>query len=607
MSDQTRFTSRPPRGQGRHRFHSHDKRDEKTTGRTPATPIVRRPVTEPAADVTTRGTLRVIPIGGLEEIGRNCCIFEYDDEIIIVDMGIQFPEEDMPGIDFIIPNLSYLKGKEKRIRAVIITHGHMDHMGAIPYLIQTIGNPPIYGAPLTLGIIQRRQEEFPRSAKLKLITIDSTKKVPIGKHFVIEPFHVNHNITDAFGVAIHTPIGTIAHTGDFKFDYTPVDERPADIARLADLGHRGILALMPDSTNANAPGYQLSEKEVGENLALLINNVPGRVIIGAFASLLTRHQQVIDIASKSGKKVLLLGRSLHNYVEIAQRLKYFKVPKGVLIEEEEFNRYPDNKLIVICTGAMGQINSALMRIARDEHRLVSLRKGDTIIFSSSVIPGNERTVERLQDSLVHRGARVYNNSMMDIHTGGHAKQEDLKLLYRLLKPKYIIPQHGNHFRLVTNGELAVQTGVDPKNIFIANNGQVIEFTKAGGTLTKHHVPAEHVFVDGLGVGDVSSVVLRERQAMAEEGMFVIIVTIDRKTNQLIGSPDIISRGFIYMQEHPQLIDRVHDKVRKIVESAKADNPAIEAYLREKIRNDIGQLLYASTRRRPMVLPVINEV
>ncbi|MFA7286121.1 MAG: ribonuclease J [Patescibacteria group bacterium] len=619
--EQSRFSSRPPRGQGHHRFRSNERPNDKqpSINKTTATPAnVKRvatpvsvtqpkPTTPAVESEVARGTLRIIPIGGLEEIGRNCCIFEYADDIIIVDMGIQFPEEDMPGIDFIIPNLDYLKGKEKRIRAVIITHGHMDHMGAIPYLIQKIGNPPIYSAPLTLGIIQRRQDEFPRASKLKLIKVDSTKKLPIGKHFVVEPFHVNHNITDAFGVAIHTPVGTVAHTGDFKFDYTPVDERPADIARLADLGHRGILALMPDSTNASSPGYQISEKEVGENLAELIGKAEGRVIIGAFASLLTRHQQVIDIANVLGKKVLLLGRSIHNYVEIAQRLKYFKVPKGVLIEEDEFSRYPDNKLIVICTGAMGQQNSALMRIARDEHRIVSLRKGDTIIFSSSVIPGNERTVERLQDSLVRRGAKVYNNAMMDIHSGGHAKQEDLKLLHRLLKPKYVIPQHGNHFRLVTQGELAVQTGVDPKNVFIANNGQIIEFTKNGGTLTKRHVPADYVFVDGLGVGDVSSVVLRERQAMAEEGMFVVIVTIDRKTNALIGEPDIISRGFIFMKDQPQLVGRVRDKVKKIVQATTPDNPAIESYLNEKIRNEVGQMLYAATRRRPMVLPVINQV
>ncbi|MFA5954785.1 MAG: ribonuclease J [Patescibacteria group bacterium] len=608
MTEQHKFKSRPPRGQGRHRYHGaktvsgnkeHHKEEQKEDSNRLSKPVL--------TSATPKGTLRVIPIGGLEEIGRNCTVFEYGDDIIVVDMGIQFPEEDMPGIDFIIPNLSYLKGKEKRIRGVFITHGHMDHLGAIPYLFQQIGNPPVYSAPLTLGIIQRRQEEFPRAPKLHLIKIDSTKRVPIGKHFVIEPFHVNHNITDSFGLLIHTPVGTIAHTGDFKFDYTPVDEKPAEIARLAEIGNKGVLALMADSTNATSPGYQISEKDVGENLEQLIRKADGRIIIGAFASLLTRHQQIIDIAEKVGRKVLLLGRSIHNYVEIAQRLKYFKVPKGILIEDADFNKLPDNKVLVICTGAMGQKNSALMRIASNEHRLITLKKGDTILFSSSVIPGNERTVERLQDSLVRKGANVYNNAMMDIHSGGHAKQEDLKLLQRLIRPKYFIPIHGNHFRLKIHGELATETGVEQKNVFIADNGQVIEFTKAGGQLTKKHVPADHVFVDGLGVGDVSNVVLRERQAMAEEGMFVIITTIDNKTGKLVGEPDIISRGFIYMKENPRLIEKVRDKVKKILEDSKTDTPAFDAYIKEKIRNEVGQLLYAHTRRRPMVLPVVNEV
>ncbi|PJE76298.1 ribonuclease J [Candidatus Uhrbacteria bacterium CG10_big_fil_rev_8_21_14_0_10_48_11] len=604
MTEQNTFKSRPSRGQGRYRYRG---AKAATGGKRERTETTQRSTPSMASGATPKGTLRVIPIGGLEEIGRNCTIFEYGEDIIVVDMGIQFPEEDMPGIDFIIPNLAYLKGKEKRIRGVFITHGHMDHLGAIPYLMQQIGNPPIYAAPLTLGIIQRRQEEFPRAPKLHLIKIDSTKRVPVGKHFVIEPFHVNHNITDAFGLLIHTPVGTIATTGDFKFDYTPVDEKPAEIARLAEVGSKGILALMADSTNANSPGHQISEKDVGENLEQLIRKADGRIIIGAFASLLTRHQQVIDIAEKVERKVLLLGRSIHNYVEIAQRLKYFKVPKGILIEEADFNKLPDNKVLVICTGAMGQKNSALMRIASNEHRLITLKKGDTILFSSSVIPGNERTVERLQDSLVRKGATVYNNAMMDIHTGGHAKQEDLKLLHRLIRPKYFIPIHGNHFRLKVHGNLAIETGVDPKNVFIADNGQIIEFTKTGGTLTKKHVPADHVFVDGLGVGDVSNVVLRERQAMAEEGMFVIIVTIDGKTGRAIGEPDIISRGFIYMKENARLIGKVHDKVKKILDEPKKDTPAFDAFIREKIRNEIGQLLYANTRRRPMVLPVVNEV
>jgi len=609
MTEQKKFRTKPPKGQGRHRYKSPnmpsgEKNKTKNYSRDRQNQL---PQTGGHVDKIARGTLRIIPIGGLEEIGRNCTVYEYEDDILVVDMGIQFPEEDMPGIDFIIPNVSYLKGKEKNIRGVFITHGHMDHLGAIPYVMPQIGNPPLYAAPLTAGIIQKRQDEFPHAPKLRIIKVDSTKKVPVGKHFVVEPFHVNHNITDAFGMAIHTPLGTVIHTGDFKFDYTPVDEKPANIALLARIGERGVLALLSDSTNASSPGYQISEKEVGRGLEQIMSAAEGRIIVGAFASLLTRHQQVIEIAYKLNRKVLLLGRSIHNYVDIAHRLGYFKVPKGTLMEEEDFKRLPDNKIVVICTGSMGQKNAALMRIARDDDRLISLKKGDTILFSSSVIPGNERTVERLQDSLTRRGAKVINSSMMDIHAGGHAKQEDLKILFHLVKPKYFIPVHGNHFRLKMHAELAVESGVDPNKTFVADNGQIIEFTKSGGILTKKKVPSDHVFIDGLGVGDVSNIVLRERRAMAEEGMFVIIVTVDGKTGQLVGSPDIISRGFIYMKDNPKLMTKVRDKVKYILQNTNQETPAFDTYLKEKIRNEIGQLLYSNTRRRPMVLPVINEV
>lgn len=614
------YRERPMRGQGVTRYRRNQSSDSKTTdkpgkktsrttssksprGRGKA-PLRKQPKKIAAAE---RGTLRVIPIGGLEAIGQNCTIYEYGEDIIIVDMGFQFPEEDMPGIDFIIPNLSYLKGKEKNIRAVFITHGHMDHMGAVPYLMPQIGNPPMYAAPLTAGIIQKRQDEFPRAPKLKMIKIDSTKRVPIGKHFVVEPFHVNHNITDAFGLAIHTPVGTIVNTGDFKFDYTPVDDKPANMNRLAQIGAKGVRALMADSTNADSPGYQISEAEIGVNLEKVIGEAKGRIIVGAFASLLTRHQQIIDIAHKNNRKVLLLGRSIHNYVDIATRLKYFDIPKNVLIEESDFHKTPDDKLVIICTGAMGQKNAALMRIANKDHRLVSLKKGDTVIFSSSIIPGNEASVQRLQDSLTRQGARVVNNQMMDVHTGGHAKREDLKLLQRLIDPEFFIPIHGTHFKLRAHADIAESTGVDPKKIFVADNGQIIEFTKTKGTLTNKRANTDHVYVDGLGVGDVSHVVLRERQAMAEEGMFVIIATVDGKTGGIVGNPDIISRGFIYMKDHPELLGKVRDKVKRILKDSDPETPAFDAYLKEKIRNEVGQFLYSQTRRRPMVLPVINEV
>lgn len=553
-----------------------------------------------------RNTLKIIPLGGLEEIGRNSTIFEFGEDIIVVDLGIQFPEEDMHGIDFIIPNIKYLEGKEKRVRGVFITHGHMDHVGAIPYIVPKLGNPPVYAAPLTAGIIQKRMEEFPRAPKLRIVRINSTTRIPVGKHFVIEPFHVNHNISDAYGLAIHTPVGTVAITGDFKFDYTPVDDLPANMNQLSELGNRGILALMSDSTNAHNPGYQISEAQVGEGLDEIIRSAKGRIIIGTFSTLLTRHQQIMESAFKHGRKVLLIGRSLQSNVEIAHQLGYLKFKKGVLMEEQELNSLPDNRVIVICTGAQGEKNAALMRIARDEDRLVSLKDGDTVVFSSSVIPGNERTVAYLHDGLARRGAKVVNYSMMDVHAGGHAKQEDLKLMIRLMKPKYFIPVHGQYFQTKTHGELSVEAGVDPKNVFVVDNGQVIEFTKEGGKITNRKVPSDYVMVDGLGVGDVSNVVLRERQAMAEEGMFVIIATIDKK-GMLMGNPDIISRGFIFMKENQELLSRVRHKVKTIFKDAKKDAPGFEGYIKDKIRNDVGQFLFSQTRRRPMILPVLIEV
>ena len=567
----------------------------------------RKNETAPLPPPAPRNTLRVTLVGGLEEIGRNCTIYEYNDDIIVVDLGMQFPDEDMPGIDYIIPNISYLRGKEKRIRGVFITHGHLDHIGAIPLLMPRLGNPPLYAAPLTAGIIMKRQEEYPRAPKLHIVRIDSTRKVPIGKHFVVEPFHVNHNISDAFGLAIHTPIGTVIHTGDFKFDYTPVNDRPADIGRIAEFGNRGTLALFSDSTNANSPGYQISESQVGEGLEAIISQAKGRIIIGTFSSLLTRHQQILDIAAQLGRHVLLIGRSLQSNVEIAHQLGYIKFKKGVLIEEQDFKRLPDNKIIVICTGAQGEEKAALMRIANDNDRLVSIKSTDTIVFSSSVIPGNERTVSYLHDALTRRGAKVVNFQMMDVHAGGHAKQEDLKLLLRLIRPKYFIPIHGQHFFLQQHGDLAAEVGVDPKNIFIADNGQIIEFTKDSGKLTDKRIPSDYVFVDGLGVGDVSHVILRERQAMAQEGMFVIIATVDEKHGHLIGNPDIISRGFIYMQDNQELLSKVRAKVKAIFKEADRDMPTFDAYIKDKIRNDVGQFLFSQTRRRPMVLPVLIQV
>lgn len=551
--------------------------------------------------------MKVMALGGLEEVGRNMMIFECGEDIVIIDIGLQFPDEDMPGIDYIIPNISYLKGKEKNIRGVIITHGHFDHIGGVPHLIGKLGNPLIYTAPLTAGIIRKRQEEYRDSPALRIVLVNEKTRVPLGQHFVFEPFHVNHNISDAFGVCLITPYGVILHTGDFKFDYTPVNEEPADLNRIALFGQKNVLALFSDSTNAESPGYQISEKVVGEELDRIISQAPGRIIIGTFSSLLTRAQQIISLAEKYERKIFIDGRSMKTNVDIAHELGYIKYKPGTLVEEGDLKKIPENRLIVICTGAQGEKNAVLMRIANEEHRFIHLKSPDTVIFSSSVVPGNERTVQSLKDTLVRRGARVIHYQMMDVHAGGHAKQEDLKLMLRLTRPRYFIPIHGNHFLLRAHADLAEAVGIPKENIMVADNGQVMEFDKKGGRLTKQYVITDYVMVDGLGVGDISNVVLRDRRVMSEDGMLVIIATIEKRTGRLIGNPDIISRGFIYMKENKELVEKTRLRAKKLLRDSDPKSPAFEDFIKNKIRNDLGQFLYSQTKRRPMILPVIIEV
>jgi ribonuclease J len=556
--------------------------------------------------------LKVIVLGGLEEVGRNMTLLEYENDIILIDMGLQFPEEDMPGIDYIIPNVSYLKGKEKNIRGVIITHGHYDHIGAIPHLVPRLGNPTIYGTRLTLAIIKKRQEDY-KSAKLNLAVVKEDDVLTLGK-FKVEFIHVNHNIPDSVAVVVKTSVGAIIHTGDWKFDYTPVDEKPADFAKLAAIGREGVLALLCDSTNAPEEGHQISEQEIGKNLKTIIEKAPGRLIIGTFSSLLSRVEQIIRLAEEMGKKVAIDGFSMKTNVEIIKMLGYLKVKQGTLIDIADVHNFPPEKVIIVCTGAQGEERAVLMRIANEEHRFIRIEPRDTIVFSSSIVPGNERTIQRLKDTLYRKGADVIHYKMMDIHAGGHAKVEDIKLMLRLVRPKYFIPIEGSHSHLRMNAKIAESIGFDSKNIFVADNGQVMEFQAAPkesygaiGRLSPHHVPSDYVMVDGLGVGDVSQVVLRDRKMMAEDGMLVIIATVDSKTGYLIGSPDIISRGFVYMRESKELIEQVRAKVRKLISDRDPKSAADNTFIKNKIRDTIGQFLFTKTERRPMVLPVIIEV
>ncbi|MCX6744666.1 MAG: ribonuclease J [Candidatus Parcubacteria bacterium] len=552
--------------------------------------------------------LRIMVLGGLEEVGRNMTLMEFGNDIIIIDMGLMFPEEDMPGIDYIIPNISYLKGKEKNIRGVIITHSHMDHIGGIPHIMPKIGNPIIYTARLSAGIIQKRQEEYKSAPKLKFYIFDENSHVKLGA-FNVEFFRVNHNVPDSFGVVVKTPVGTIVHTGDFKIDHSPINDKPADLGRIAQIGTEGVLALMADSTDAEHEGYQISEARVGEELEGIFEKATGRLIVGTFASLLNRVQQVITIAEKFGRKVMIEGRSMKTNVEIAHQLGYMKIKPGTLLESENYHekKYPDDKIVIIGSGAQGEQNAFLVRFAEDEHKYLHVKEHDTVIFSSSVIPGNERTIQSLKDTFYRKGAKVIHYKLMDVHAGGHAKKEDLKLFIRLIRPQYYIPIEANHYMLRLNGEIAESLGTPKDHIFIAENGQVIEFTRHGGHLSQEQVPTDYVMVDGLGIGDVSDIVLRDRRVMSADGMIVIIATIDRKTGNLIGNPDIISRGFVYMKENKELIESTRMKAKKICSDTDPKSPAFDDYIKNKIRDDIGQFLYVKTKRRPMILPVVIKV
>jgi len=551
--------------------------------------------------------LRIIALGGLEEVGRNMTVFEYKDDIIIVDMGLQFPEEDMPGIDYIIPNTAYLKDKRDRIRGIIITHGHYDHIGAIPHSMGRLGNPPIYATPLTAGIIKKRQEDFPQAPRLNIHEIKETDKIDLGC-FKIEFFHVNHNIPDGVGIVIDTPVGRLVHTGDFKFDHDPVGDKPIDISRLKEISQPGVKVLMSDSTSAEKPGHSISEKEIQDNLEIIFKEAPGRIIIATFASLISRVQEVLNLAEKYDRKVAIDGYSMKTNVEIAKKLGYLKSQKGTIIRVNSANDYPNKKIVILCTGAQGEDNAVLMRIVNQEHRHIKIQKGDAIIFSSSVVPGNERTVQSLKDVLWRQGGRVYHYQMMDIHAGGHGQEEDLRAMLELIKPKFFIPIHGSYYMLKLHGEIAEAVGIPSKNIIIGRNGKVILLGQKSIKISEERVPNNYVMVDGLGVGDVGQVVLHDRQTMAQDGMFVIIAVINSKTGRVYGEPDIISRGFVYLRESKDLLDQVRRKIKEIVShTATSEHTVNWVYVKENIRDKIGQFLYTKTQRRPMVLPVIIEI
>jgi len=554
-----------------------------------------------------KNNLKIIPLGGLGEVGRNMMLLEFKGKILIVDAGLRMPEESMPGIDYIIPNTNYLKGKEKNIVGAVITHGHLDHIGAIPYVWQRIGNPRIFTAKLTKGIIEKRQDEFPHRPKLDITEVKHGSKITLGP-FKVEFFRQVHNILDNLGLLIRTPVGSILHTSDFTFDKTPVNEPPTDIRKLKQFSKENILLLMSDSTGAEHEGKALSEKTVFENLDKIFKQSKGRIIASTFASHINRAAQLINLAEKHQRKVIAEGRSMKDFLEIAKILKYIKVKKGTLVKPQELTRLNDNKVCFLCTGAQGEERASLMKIANGEYKYLQIKKSDSIIFSSSVIPGNERTVQILKDELYRQGAKVFHYQMMDIHSSGHGYQEELTQMIKLIKPKFFLPLHGQFSMLVKHAELAEGAGVKKENIKAIESGQVLSLNKDKMVLLKEKAPSNYVMVDGLGIGDVGEIVLRDRQQLAQDGMFVIIAAVDRQAGKVKGSPDIISRGFVYLRESKELLRETRKRVISIVDKAAGSGGAVNwTYVKDELRNRIGDFLFSKTKRRPMVLPVVIEV
>ena len=548
--------------------------------------------------------LKIIPLGGLLEIGKNITVFEYENDIVLVDCGLAFPEDDMLGIDLVIPDLTYLEKNKEKIRGLVITHGHEDHIGSIPYLLKQF-NVPIYGTKLTIGLIEHKLEEHKllRSAKLKVVTPGQTVNLGSMK---VEFIRITHSIPDACSLAIHTPVGTVVHTGDFKIDYTPIDGEMIDFGRLAELGNKGVLALMSDSTNSERKGYTMSESTVGEVLDKLFINCTKRIVVATFSSNVHRIQQIVNSAVKYGRKVAICGRSMVNTIETARKFGYIKVPDNVFIDIDMIKSYPDEKLTIITTGSQGETMSALTRMASGEHKKVQITPNDLIIISANPIPGNENSVSKVIDDLMKIGAEVIYNALEDIHVSGHACQEEQKLMISLVRPKYFIPVHGEYRQLIAHSETAKKIGVDPENIFIMTNGRILELNEYEAKLTGT-VPVGKIMVDGLGVGDVGNIVLRDRQRLSQDGLIIIVLTMDSTTGRVVAGPDVLSRGFVYVRESENLMEEIKQllraKILKLEEKHITDWTTIKSLLREELRDYI----YKKTKREPMILPIIMEI
>lgn len=553
-------------------------------------------------------SLKVIPLGGCEEVGRNMTCFEYGQDIVLLDMGLQFPEEDMPGIDYVIPNVEYLKGKEKNIRAVVFSHGHLDHIGAAAILLPKLGNPQIIGRPLTLEMVKHRVEDLNKGASKQLKTLyikDINEKIKLGA-FTLSFFPIDHSVMDAMGIVLETPSATVIHPGDWTIERHPVSGKAIDYSGLSRIKRPTILMLESlGSTNSEDP---VTEETMLNNLYMLITKAPGRTIIATFSSQIQRIRQILEFAAKNNKKVALDGFSMKLNIELATKLGYIKIPKGVIIPIDKAHTFPDNKVVIICTGGQGEEMAALSRIVAENHRFIKIKKEDTVIFSSSVVPGNERTVQRLKDNLYRLSDNVYHSDIIDVHISGHSNIDGIKQMLKEVSPDYFIPVYANHYFLKEASKIAQGIGFRKDKIFVPDNGSIIKFSNGNAEVLKEKVPTNYVFVDGLGVGDVGEIVLRDRQMLAEDGMFVIVAVIDKRTGRVKGSPDIISRGFVYLRESKDLLTQTRKKVIEIVDKTAGHGGAVNwTYVKDEIRNKVGDFLATKTSRRPMILPVVIEV
>lgn len=574
------------------------KKETKTTKRTTKKAVVKEDFR------FKESNLKIIPLGGLHEIGKNITVFEYENDIIVVDCGLAFPEDEMLGVDLVIPDITYLEKNKEKIRGMFITHGHEDHIGAIPYFLKKI-NVPIYATRLTCGLIRNKLEEHKLLKSTKLVEVMQGETVKAGK-FSIEFIRSSHSIPDSVALAIKSPVGTILHTGDFKIDYTPIDGKIMDLGRLAELGNEGILALMSDSTNSERKGFTMSEKTVGNVFERLFEGCRKRIVVATFASNVHRVQQIVNCAVRYNRKIAVCGRSMINMINTARELDYIKVPDNVFIDIDMIKNYTDDQLVIITTGSQGETMSALTRMAAGEHRKVQITPNDLIIISANPIPGNEKLVSKVIDDLMQIGAEVVYSSLADVHVSGHACQEEQRLMLALVKPKYFLPVHGEYRQLKAHAETAEEMGIDKDNIFMLTNGRILEMNQEEAKYTTS-VQSGRILVDGLGVGDVGNIVLRDRQHLSQDGLIIIVMTMDSSTGEIIAGPDVISRGFVYVRESENLMENVKAVIRNEIEKCERNHITDWSTIKSTLRDNLKDYILQKTKRNPMILPIIMEV